>query len=455
MLAAGGTLLNGVCFASCDLAANTTYFVVMSDSGATAGNYYQWKLTNSNDEDLKPTGNGWTIADAGRADSGGGWAAMTGTASGMSGIVEIVAGEAPSLSFTSTIADQSYTRSVAITTLTLPAATLSHGAPAITYTLTPSSLPAGLSFDAATRQISGTPSAGAASETYTYTAAPALGASATLTFDIEVRNVPSKPAVPTLTVGEAQITVTWTAPAAPADDPITDYDVSYCSQGCESESNWHWWPHNGTATTATITGLDGSLTYRVRVRAVNSAGAGEWSDVSGDPAAPADPSDPGAAKPDPVQSAATSNVTVKAIKNTSPLGVWLRVDWDWPGSGTREYQIRHRAKGAGDWIVKSRHGTGYSDTSIVTGITWETTYEVQVRARKALGWGAWLGAEVTTPDSSIVKPPNPHGADFNTHWHTGLDRAGVNSCQSWSDRHFHTHGWTDGGWGAHWHCATY
>ena len=92
---------------------------------------------------------------------------------------------AKTLSFGSTVADQSYTKDTAIATLNLPAATASTGSPTIAYTLSPA-LPAGLSFDAAARTVSGTPTAAAASATYTYTAAAADYTSATLTFSIVV-----------------------------------------------------------------------------------------------------------------------------------------------------------------------------------------------------------------------------------------------------------------------------
>ena len=66
---------------------------------------------------------------------------------------------------TATVDDQTYGVGVLITPLELPEAT--GGNPPLTYTLTPA-LPAGLAFDAATRTISGTPTAVAAAATYTY-----------------------------------------------------------------------------------------------------------------------------------------------------------------------------------------------------------------------------------------------------------------------------------------------
>ena len=389
LLGVPGLPISGICLTSCDLTANTTYFLVLSDPGAaaTAGNYYSWTLTSSNAQAVQPAGNGWTIADAGRADTGSGWAAI---ADGASSRISISAGDAPSVSFgSSTIAGQAYARNAAITTLTLPAATAAFGTPTITYSVSPA-LPAGLSFDATTRQLSGTPSAAASSKQYTYTATTG-GATATLTFSIVITDVPAKPSTPTLTAGQGHIAVAWTAPAAPADDPITDYDVGYCwLSDCESASNWHTWTHDGTALTATITGLDSAHTYRVRVRAENGEGESEWSDLASTRTT--------ASKPD-----APGNLTVVAHKITDPLDTWLGVDWDKPsGNGAKilEYEIRHRVKDAANWTTKRKHGTGYSSTSITAGITFETTYEVQVRARNAVGWGDWTAVvEVTTPGS--------------------------------------------------------
>ena len=66
---------------------------------------------------------------------------------------------------TETVADQNYVLNTAITSLVLPEATGGNGS--LTYALTPA-LPAGLSFTASTRTLSGTPTAGQAATTYTY-----------------------------------------------------------------------------------------------------------------------------------------------------------------------------------------------------------------------------------------------------------------------------------------------
>ena len=81
------------------------------------------------------------------------------------------------------VEDQEYTAGTEISALELPAAV--GGVGDIAYSV--SDLPAGLSFDAATRTISGTPDAATDDPVeVTYTAADGTGASATLTFSIKI-----------------------------------------------------------------------------------------------------------------------------------------------------------------------------------------------------------------------------------------------------------------------------
>ena len=95
---------------------------------------------------------------------------------------------APAFAQGTTIADQSLTQDVAMTTLSLPAA--SGGDGQLSYSLSPA-LPKGLVFDAEARTISGAPTATAASATYTYAVADSddttgSGDEASLTFTLAV-----------------------------------------------------------------------------------------------------------------------------------------------------------------------------------------------------------------------------------------------------------------------------
>ena len=81
------------------------------------------------------------------------------------------------------VAAQRYMVGTAITPLVLPAAT--GGDPPLSYALT-SALPVGLSFDARTREVAGTPLEANAEASYTLTATDMDGDTATLAFTIEV-----------------------------------------------------------------------------------------------------------------------------------------------------------------------------------------------------------------------------------------------------------------------------
>ena len=84
--------------------------------------------------------------------------------------------------------DQTYEVGKAIEPITLPAVT--GGTGSLSYSISPE-LPAGLVFDAATRTISGTPTAGTAATVYTYIVTDQAGASASQPlFSIEVQAAP-------------------------------------------------------------------------------------------------------------------------------------------------------------------------------------------------------------------------------------------------------------------------
>ena len=87
------------------------------------------------------------------------------------------------VSFTDRVADQSFPRAQTIAPIILPKAT--GGVPPIVYSLSPA-LPTGLTFDATTRTISGTPTVVTASMPYTYKATGAGRSAATLEFNIAV-----------------------------------------------------------------------------------------------------------------------------------------------------------------------------------------------------------------------------------------------------------------------------
>ena len=95
----------------------------------------------------------------------------------------VVEDRLPSFSDSTRVAAQRHEQGTAIAPLTLPTAT--GGDEALTYALTPA-LPSGLTFDATTRVLSGTPQEALDATEYTLTATDADGDVATLTFTLAV-----------------------------------------------------------------------------------------------------------------------------------------------------------------------------------------------------------------------------------------------------------------------------
>lgn len=93
--------------------------------------------------------------------------------------------------------------------------------------------------------------------------------------DISPLFLPPAPTNLAATAGNAQATLTWTAPTASYIPPITDYIIQYSS---DSGSNWTTFSHNASvSTSSTVTGLTNDTAYVFRVAGVNGVGQGSWS----------------------------------------------------------------------------------------------------------------------------------------------------------------------------------
>ena len=77
------------------------------------------------------------------------------------------------------------------------------------------------------------------------------------------------------------MTVIWQAPEFEGGAPLDHYEVQYrrldLVDGGPTYGDWQIQPHGSAATSTTITSLDTRTTYRIRVRAFNANGPGEWS----------------------------------------------------------------------------------------------------------------------------------------------------------------------------------
>jgi titin len=96
------------------------------------------------------------------------------------------------------------------------------------------------------------------------------------------RSLPGAPAIASITGGDQQITVAFSAPASDGGAPITNYEYSL-----DDGLTWITRTPGSAASPMVIAGLASGTTYGVRLRAVNAAGPGPASPaVNGTPAAP-------------------------------------------------------------------------------------------------------------------------------------------------------------------------
>ena len=196
---------------------------------------------------------------------------------------------------------------------------------------------------------------------------------------------PSKPAIPTLTPGNRQLTVTWVEPADNG-DAITDYDVQYWAG---NSGQWTDANYTGTGTSTTIPSLTNGQSYQVQVRARNSVGWGGWSDSASDT--------PAAQAPD------------APAPTLTPDDQEIEVTWDAPadnGDAITGYEVRYRpvTNPASAWTGHSHSGAGTSAT--IDGLTNGQSYQVQVRALNSVDWSGWSPSASATPG---VRPAKPGG----------------------------------------------
>ncbi len=98
--------------------------------------------------------------------------------------------------------------------------------------------------------------------------------------DVELRALftPAAPTSVTATGGNAQATVSWTAPTVISVTPITDYTLQYSTN---SGSTWTTFARAAsTATSATVTGLTNGTAVVFRVSATNGVGTSSYSAAS-------------------------------------------------------------------------------------------------------------------------------------------------------------------------------
>lgn len=181
-----------------------------------------------------------------------------------------------------------------------------------------------------------------------------------------IANVPNAPTITSVTAGNTQVIVNWTAPAN-GGAVITDYVIDYSTN---VGSSWTTFSHPAsTATSATITGLTNGLSYIFRVAAVNSTGTGQYSLYS-QAAVPA--------------TLSGSPVSVAAVIS----GTNVNLSWLAPvstgGANITDYVIQYSSNSGSSWTTFG-DGVSSATSTVITGLTLGSTYIFRVAAVNRVG----------------------------------------------------------------------
>ena len=279
--------------------------------------------------------------------------------------------------FTDTIADQSWTVGTAVS---VDAPATEDGATPITYAISPA-LPAGVTLDTSTGEISGDPTAETAQADYTLTATDDNSIEATLTFSASVAasggslSTPTAPRNLTATPQSngTSVVLDWDVPSDNGGASISDYEYS-------DDDGSTFTAIGSTDTDVTVTGLEKNTEYDFRVRAVNSEGSGT---ATATVTATTDSTVPNA----PTGLSVTVGETIADLSWTAPS--------DTGGEAITSYEVS--SDDGSTWI-----DTGDTDlTYQITGLTANTEYDFKVRAINAEGSGTASSTVTETTDAAV------------------------------------------------------
>ena len=191
---------------------------------------------------------------------------------------------------------------------------------------------------------------------------------------------PGFPPIPSATSGMRTLTIGWDAPTDIAGSAVTSYDLRYIrsdASGKTDPANWMEVTGIGTDDTGTyeITGLRPGVQYDLKVRAANDTGPGPWSESL-------------------VVRSSLEQPFAPSLTSVTPRDEGLGATWDAPtedgGSEITSYDLRTIRSNSTDVQTFLAWTTGDGDLQgRVASLTNGVEYDVQVRARNAIGEGEW------------------------------------------------------------------
>ena len=192
-----------------------------------------------------------------------------------------------------------------------------------------------------------------------------------------VNAVPGAPTGVTTVTGNAQATVSWTAPASNGGAAITGYTVTDSPGGAQCTTTG--------ATSCIVTGLTNGTSYTFTVTATNSAGttsAASTASAAVTPSAPA------------VSPGSPTGVTATAADAQAT------VSWTAPASNGGAAITSYTATAVEDNTQSCTTGDGSTLTCSVTGLTNDTAYTFTVTATNSAGTSAASTASAAVTPSA-------------------------------------------------------
>jgi len=169
------------------------------------------------------------------------------------------------------------------------------------------------------------------------------------------------------------------------------YQVQYWSP---ANSDWRTDGNYSSGTSYTSTGLSANPSWTYRVRAVNSAGASSWSQVTyTKPTQAVQPTPPPVSVP--VAPSGLSAASASSDNNSA------RISWN-SVSGATSYQVQYWSPANSDWRTDGDYSSGTSYTS--TGLSANSSWTYRVRAVNSAGASGWSQLTYTKP--SVATPPS-------------------------------------------------
>jgi subtilisin family serine protease len=223
--------------------------------------------------------------------------------------------------------------------------------------------------------------------------------------------VASAPRALTAVAGRMKLTLSWQSPLSNGGFTITDYAIETST---DSGTTWTRFADAvTTATSATLTVPTGNVTYQVRVRAVNSFGLGEASNIA--------------------EATPTANGGPSAVRNVVATATLLgaSVSWTTPldngGGAITEYVVDYTTDGVN--FTGSRRLSEFTRSVVFTGLTGGVQHTIRVRAMNLFGTGADALAVVTPIAPTVPSAPRSLTVTVNynsasLYWSTPVSTGG-------------------------------